>query len=220
MDTYSHGYDYGGYTSGFASDVLSILFMILGVVLVIFSVILIISIIGQWKMFKKAGKAGWEAIIPIYNVYTLCLITGVNPFWIAIVAGLSFISFFISMFSFISSIAMIYFGVLIAVSTARSFGKDDGYALGLYFLGPFFQLALGVGKSEYLGPKPMEDIIFKSFVSNSTTSNTASNSTVGEAEVKSETASSFAPGEAHYCANCGTKIVINTKYCPNCGKEL
>lgn len=220
MDTYSHGYNYGSYTSGFASDFLSIVFMILGIMLVIFLIISIICIIGQWKMFKKAGKAGWEAIIPIYNVYTLCLITGVNPFWIAIVAGLSFISFFIPMLSFVSSIAMIYFGVLIAVSTARSFGKEDGYALGLYFLGPFFQLALGVGKSEYLGPRPMEDIIFKSFVPNSTTSNTTSSSTVGEAEVKSETVSSFASGEAHYCANCGSKIVINTKYCPNCGKEL
>lgn len=216
MDTYSHGYNYGSYTSGFAGDFLSIIFMILGIVLVIFLVISIIGIVGQWKMFKKAGKAGWEAIIPIYNVYTLCLITGVNPLWIAIVAGLSFLSFFIPMLSFVSSIAMIYFGILMAVSIARSYGKEDGYALGLYFLGPFFQLALGIGKSEYLGPRPMEDIIFKSFAPKSTTVN----STVGEAEVKSETESSFAPGDAHYCANCGSKIVINTKYCPNCGKEL
>ena len=29
----------------------------------------IVSIICNWKLFKKAGKNGWEAIIPFYNSY-------------------------------------------------------------------------------------------------------------------------------------------------------
>lgn len=218
MDTYANGYNYGNYghySSSFSHEFWMVLLAILGVVLVVALIIIIIGVIGQWKMFKKAGKNGWEAIIPIYNIYTLCLITGVNPLWILIVFGLGFLSAFFSLLSFVSSIATIYFSILVAVSTARSFGKEDGYALGLYFLGPFFQLALGIGKSEYLGPRPMEDIIFKSFVSNSSTTSSES-----EAKTKTEKETISTVDATHFCAQCGTKIVINTKYCPNCGKEL
>ena len=31
----------------------------------------ILVIIGQWKMFEKAGESGWKALIPIYNLYIL-----------------------------------------------------------------------------------------------------------------------------------------------------
>lgn len=218
MDTYANGYNYGNYghySSSFSHEFWMVLLAILGVVLLVALIVIIIGVIGQWKMFKKAGKNGWEAIIPIYNIYTLCLITGVNPLWIVIVFGLGFLSAFFPLLSFISSIAIIYFSILVAVSTARSFGKEDGYALGLYFLGPFFQLALGIGKSEYLGPKPMEDIIFKSFVPNSSTT-----SSVSEAKTKTEKETISTVDATHFCTQCGTKIVINTKYCPNCGKEL
>ncbi|MBR1762543.1 MAG: hypothetical protein IJ731_04170, partial [Eubacterium sp.] len=34
-------------------------------------VIAILSIIALWKIFEKAGEAGWKAIIPFYNAYTL-----------------------------------------------------------------------------------------------------------------------------------------------------
>lgn len=29
----------------------------------------VVYVIGLWKLFKKAGKQGWEAIIPFYNTY-------------------------------------------------------------------------------------------------------------------------------------------------------
>ena len=31
----------------------------------------VVYVIGLWKLFKKAGKQGWEAIIPFYNTYML-----------------------------------------------------------------------------------------------------------------------------------------------------
>ena len=38
-------------------------------ILLLFLVIIVIQIIGQWKVFKKAGKNGWEAIVPYYNLW-------------------------------------------------------------------------------------------------------------------------------------------------------
>ena len=32
-------------------------------------IIYVILVAGMWKMFEKAGIAGWKAIIPIYNIY-------------------------------------------------------------------------------------------------------------------------------------------------------
>jgi len=44
------------------------------------SVIVLIEIIGLWKIFIKAGKPGWASIIPIYNIIVLLEIIG-KPLW-------------------------------------------------------------------------------------------------------------------------------------------
>ena len=36
----------------------------------------ILVIAGMWKVFTKAGKPGWAAIIPIYNLIVLLQIAG------------------------------------------------------------------------------------------------------------------------------------------------
>src|SRR3954447_22822939 len=37
---------------------------------------------GMWKVFEKAGRPGWEAIVPIYNLYILTTkIVGRSPIW-------------------------------------------------------------------------------------------------------------------------------------------
>ena len=29
----------------------------------------VLAIVAMWKIFEKAGKPGWAAIIPFYNIY-------------------------------------------------------------------------------------------------------------------------------------------------------
>lgn len=42
----------------------------------------VMVIIGQWKIFEKAGEKGWKSIIPIYGQYVLFKIAGIkNWFW-------------------------------------------------------------------------------------------------------------------------------------------
>ena len=141
------------------------LFAIIGGMLIIIALIAIavavVTIIGLWKVFTKAGEEGWKAIIPIYNVYTLCKITGVNPYWILIVFVSSFVSFIPIIGSLLQLAVSVYFGILLAKSTANSFEKDTAFAVGLYFLSPIFYCILGFGDAKYVGAKPMDDIIFK-----------------------------------------------------------
>lgn len=43
------------------------------VILLIFCIAAaILTLVGQWKMFKKAGKEGYIALIPVYNVWKRC----------------------------------------------------------------------------------------------------------------------------------------------------
>ena len=48
--------------------------MIFGVYSIIALVVCLLQVIGMWKVFKKAGRPGWGALIPIYNMYETCKI--------------------------------------------------------------------------------------------------------------------------------------------------
>ena len=103
----------------------------------IFLVVAIISIVGVWKVFTKAGEPGWAAIIPIYNVVVLLKISGKPLWWL---------------FMFIIPIANIVFLVLTLAALSRSFGKDTGFAALLFFLAPIGYCVLGFGSAVYVGP--------------------------------------------------------------------
>lgn len=90
-----------------------------------------------WTIFEKAGKPGWAAIIPIYNVIVLLEIVG-RPIWWVIL-------FFIPIVSFIISI-------IVAIDLSKSFGHGALYGLGLAFLGFLFAPILAFGGDMYQGP--------------------------------------------------------------------
>ena len=221
-------------------------FLILGIVLclIIFAVA-IVAIIANWKMYKKAGKGGWEAIIPVYNQIVLCQITGVSPWWISIVFGGSLVLGFLSaipvigfLFTLADYALIIYFCVILYVSTARSFGKSDGYAAGLYFLAPIFWLLVGGKNTQYVGPKPMKDVVWN-FVEekilgkgtpgygsqpqqnnggfqqpvNNNFQQPANNVPVNNAPVNND-------AQAKFCTACGYKVTNGERFCPGCGKEI
>lgn len=47
---------------------------------IIIFLILIAYHIGLWKLFVKAGRPGWEALIPVYSFYIMLKLTG-RPLW-------------------------------------------------------------------------------------------------------------------------------------------
>ena len=97
---------------------------------------IVLIIAGVWKPFSKAGKPGWAAIIPIYNIVILLEIAGKPLWWIVL--------FFIPLANLVA-------GILISIEVAKVFGKGAGFGLGLAFLGPIFWPILGFGSAEYQG---------------------------------------------------------------------
>lgn len=145
------GYDYSSYYSSYPSSYSNIstaaattILGMLMVYLVIVLAIAIVQIIAMWKLFNKAGEKGWKSIIPIYNLVILFKISGLSP-WLILV-------FFATIIPFIGWIAPIALNAVLSYKLAKSFGKDGGWAVGLYFLAPIFYMILAFGKSEYIGP--------------------------------------------------------------------
>lgn len=99
----------------------------------------IAAIAGVWKVFEKAGKPGWAAIIPIYNIIVLLEIAGKPLWWI--------ILYFIPLANLVAAI-------LVGLAIARNFGKSDGFGIGLALLWFIFFPILGFGQAQYQGVRP------------------------------------------------------------------
>jgi len=108
-----------------------------GIVLLIYLAIIIVSIIGLWKTFSKAGQPGWAAIIPIYNVIVWLQICGRPVWWIILL--------------FIPIVSLIIF-IIMSIDLAKSFGKGAGFGIGIFLLGFIFIPILGFGSASYVGP--------------------------------------------------------------------
>src|SRR5439155_1681278 len=48
----------------------------LGIAIVIYVAVFVLYVAAFWRIFTKAGEAGWKAIIPIYNWYIVLKIVG------------------------------------------------------------------------------------------------------------------------------------------------
>jgi hypothetical protein len=100
----------------------------------------VVAIIGMWKVFEKAGKPGWGAIIPLYNLYLLCKIAGRPGWWWV----LALIPIFGGLIWFILSL-------IVSMDIAGTFGKSGGFGIGLWLLSFVFYPILGFGDAQYAG---------------------------------------------------------------------
>ena len=117
MDDYDYGYDYDLYDYGAVSmqpqsGAPLVIIMIISLLL---SVLLIVS---MWKIYKKAGKPGWAAIVPVYNIIVLLEIAEL-PLWYLVL--------------FIVPFANIYAMFKIYIELAHKFGKSTGFGVASVF---------------------------------------------------------------------------------------
>ena len=118
------------YTNGFLEFVaiFSLIFLLL------FLVILVVLLVANYKIFKKAGKNGWECLIPIYA--TIVKFEFLNiPLWfllIYLIPGVGIIP-----------------QVIMSINLAKKFDKDAFFALGLIILPVVFYPILAFSDAEY-----------------------------------------------------------------------
>ena len=127
MYDYSDYYDYYDYSS---TPTFNPLPTIISLVLCVF------VLVCMWIIFRKAGKPGWAAIVPFYNLYVLFDIT-----W---GSGMRFLLMLIPLYNII-------LGIQTQIRLAKAFGKGGGFAAGLIFLPYVFMPLLAFGKGTYQG---------------------------------------------------------------------
>ncbi len=132
-----------------------------------------LAIIAYWRIFVKAGEAGWKAIIPFYNAYTaLKLFWKTAIFWIGIglLIGIYIGGFMagygisaLAIYGGGGNAAVMVIGFILAFGcgitafvleimflnrVSKAFGHGAGFTVGLVFLNFIFILILAFGKSE------------------------------------------------------------------------
>ena len=120
--------NYGSLFAGIGS-IIGILFLYL-----LYFAVIAFYIYCMWRIFVKAGKPGWAAIVPIYNILIELEITRL-PWW-----------FLLLMFVPLANFVILIFVML---GLAKVFGKPTGFGLGLIFLSFIFLPMLAFGKDEY-----------------------------------------------------------------------
>ena len=167
--SYGSGYgsSYGGYSSSYSpnyssyssssddlDDVVEALigggaitgiFVVIMIIIGLVGLVLgILTIIAQWKVFKKAGRQGWECLIAGHNYFEMFDMSNINP-------AFTLLLLFGACVPFVGSLAVIVMEFYLLIKLAQSFGRSAGFGVGLVLLGPIFWPILGFGKSQYQG---------------------------------------------------------------------
>src|SRR5262245_54425946 len=84
---------------------------------VVWLVLLVATLVGMMKVFEKAGRPGWEGLIPIYNLFVLIVeILGKEWWWILL--------------CLIPCVQWVIF-VILGIELAKRFGQDPIFGVGL-----------------------------------------------------------------------------------------
>lgn len=186
-------YDYYSYSSPPAYNPV---FTIISLVLCVF------VLVCMWIIFRKAGKPGWAAIVPFYNLYVLFDIT-----W---GSGMRFLLLLIPIYNII-------LGIQTQVRLARAFGKSGGFAAGLVFLPYIFIPLLAFGKETYQGvpvkAAPYQNNPYQQGGYSQQPQQYTAPQQSAPQQPETETRTSA------FCPRCGVKS-SGEKFCQNCGAPL
>lgn len=131
------------YATNSLESVLAALGSFLVVFLIIVIAIAVLTIVGQWKLFKKAGKEGYISLIPIYNVIAEMQLSGMPICW-----------YFLNYCAFIPVVGWILplvFQFWKNIKLAKAFGKGIGTGVLLSFFPFVMYPVLGFGTAQYVG---------------------------------------------------------------------
>lgn len=97
-----------------------------------------IMLASQWRIYSKAGEAGWKGFIPVYNLVVMLKIAGKPTIWV--------------LYYLIPIVGLIYIFKM-TYALCRSFGQGLGFTIGVFLMPMLFIPILGLGPAKYIGPQ-------------------------------------------------------------------
>ena len=104
------------------------------ILLAFVAVFLFVIVASMARVFRKAGRSGWAALVPIYNLVVLLEIAG-KPLWWVVFTPVPVVN--------------LVLGARLGVGLADRFGRGRLFGLGLFFLAPLFLPVLAFSDLRY-----------------------------------------------------------------------
>lgn len=138
------GFEYSYTTSSTASSADAT--AIAGIMLALAPLILLlvaVALASVWKVFSKAGRPGWAALVPFYNLWVYAEIVG-KPGWWGLGAVL------INFIPLIGPVASTVIILILSIEMAKRFGKSPTFGVvGLWLFSIVGYLILAFGSAKY-----------------------------------------------------------------------
>jgi len=151
LDSYNTGYTtnsaeaLGGIAAMFGVGMIFLYIIILAAA--------IVELVALYKMFKKAGKKGYESLISGHNLFVMFELAGINPIWILGVVFGSLVCV-IPFLGWIAYIAfLIFIEIWLNIRLAKTFGKETGFGVLMAFFPFVMYPILAFGPATYTAPK-------------------------------------------------------------------
>lgn len=97
----------------------------------------VIYVVTMWRVFEKAKKPGWAAIVPIYNIYVTLKIVGRPGWWLLL--------YFVPLVNVVVH-------AIVSVDIAKVFGKSTAFGIiGIWLFSAIGYLILAFGDATYKG---------------------------------------------------------------------
>lgn len=106
--------------------------------IIFYLLIAVFFLVCMWRVFAKAGKPGWAALIPIYNAWVLFEIGGQEG-WKVLLA----------LIPIVGSILVFIFSIKAYLEIARRFGKSTGFGVLMIFFAPIMFAILAFSDAKY-----------------------------------------------------------------------
>jgi len=85
-----------------------------GVTLILFLVVIVVLVAAMWRVFTKAGEAGWKSIIPLYNTYIMLRIVNRPGWWLLL---------------YLIPLVNLVVSIITSIDLAKAFGKTTAFGI-------------------------------------------------------------------------------------------
>lgn len=138
--------------------------------LLILLFLVVLPIIVMWRVFRKAGYAGWNCLIPVYNAMAFYEICGMSSAWVWLGVSLGVFNLVIGHMPMVelmeNSFLLVLGGGLLLAQMAVTiyqgyrfgvvFGKSKGFCIFSAILLPIAALIVAFDNSEWRDPSEEE----------------------------------------------------------------